>query len=191
MIASACNKFLRKRFLQYDTFGLIPTGGCTCNHKYIKKALLWLLHMKRIDGMKKMHGRNGREYKLPELPRFRLDGYCSETRTLYELFGCYNHGHTSHPFRNVITMNGDTLAERYERTMTCMEQKTRAGNLVKVQWVCEFDDAGTPELLAHSIVQQSQVCTRDALYGGRTEAMRLHYKARENETIQYNDVTSL
>jgi len=25
--ASACNKFLRKRFLQPDTFGLIPTGG--------------------------------------------------------------------------------------------------------------------------------------------------------------------
>jgi len=26
-IASACNKVLRKRFLQPDTIGLIPTGG--------------------------------------------------------------------------------------------------------------------------------------------------------------------
>jgi hypothetical protein len=33
--------------------------------------------------------------------------------------------------------------------------------------------------------------TRDALYGGRTEAMRLHYKAAEGETIQYVDVMSL
>jgi len=33
--------------------------------------------------------------------------------------------------------------------------------------------------------------TRDALYGGRTEAMRLHYKAREGETIQEVDVMSL
>ena len=28
-IASACNKFLRKRFLQPDTIGLIPNGGYT------------------------------------------------------------------------------------------------------------------------------------------------------------------
>jgi len=46
-------------------------------------------------------------------------------------------------------------------------------------------------MLAHTIVQQSPFCTRDALYGGRAEAMRLHYKVRENETIQYVDVTIL
>ena len=38
---------------------------------------------------------------------------------------------------------------------------------------------------------KSPLCARDALYGGRTEAMRLHYKAREGETIQYVDVMSL
>ena len=30
-IESACNKVLRRRFLQPDTIGLIPTGGYTCN----------------------------------------------------------------------------------------------------------------------------------------------------------------
>jgi len=44
-IASACNKVLRKRFLQPDPIGLIPTGGYTCNNNYSKKALMWLLHM--------------------------------------------------------------------------------------------------------------------------------------------------
>jgi len=39
-IASARNKFLRKRFLQPDTIGLIPTGVYTCNHKYSEKALI-------------------------------------------------------------------------------------------------------------------------------------------------------
>ena len=48
-----------------------------------------------------------------------------------------------------------------------------------------------PELLAHPIVQQSPLCTRDALYGGRTESMRLCYKAQVNETIQHVDVMSL
>jgi len=44
-IASAFNKVLRERFLQPDTIGLIPTGGYTCNNKYSKKAMMWLLHM--------------------------------------------------------------------------------------------------------------------------------------------------
>ena len=95
------------------------------------------------------------------------------------------------PFSDVITLSGDTLAERYERTMLRLEQITRAGYLVKVQWECEFDDAERPEMFAHPIVEQSPLRTRDALYGGRTEAMHLHYKSRENETIQYVDIMSL
>ena len=50
-IASSCNKVVRKRFLQPDNIGLIPNGGYTCNHKYSKKALIWLLHMVQIDGV--------------------------------------------------------------------------------------------------------------------------------------------
>ena len=64
---------------------------------------------------------------------------------------------------------------------------------VKVQWECAFHDTGiaTPELFAHLTVCKSPLCNRNALYGGRTEAMRLHWKAREGETIQYVDVMSL
>ena len=44
-IASACNNVLRKRFLQPDIIGLIPTGGYTCNKNYSKKEMMCLLHM--------------------------------------------------------------------------------------------------------------------------------------------------
>jgi len=42
-------------------------------------------------------------------------------------------------------------------------------------------------------VRHSPLHIRDALYGGRTEALCLHYKIAENEkeTIQYCDVMSL
>jgi hypothetical protein len=63
---------------------------------------------------------------------------------------------------------------------------------VEVQWECDFDRDILPkhaELKAQPIVQYSPLKTRDALYGGRTEAMRLHYKIQEGEeTIQYVDV---
>jgi len=48
-----------------------------------------------------------------------------------------------------------------------------------------------PEFVTHVIVEHSPLHIRDVLYGGRTEAMRLHYKVRDNETIQYVDVMSL
>jgi len=64
-------------------------------------------------------------------------------------------------------MTCDTLAERYERAMSRLEQITRVGYQVKVQWECEFGDAGIvdqkPELLTHPIVRQSPLCARDAL----------------------------
>ena len=50
-MASACNKVLRKRFLKPDTIGLIPTGGYSCNNRYSKKALMWLLHMEETYGV--------------------------------------------------------------------------------------------------------------------------------------------
>jgi hypothetical protein len=117
-IASACNKFLRKRFLKPNTIGLIPDGGYSGNNNYRKKALMWLLHMEEMDGCHIMHARNGREYRPPELPHYSVDAYCPNTKIIYEFLGCFYHGHTCQPFRDVTTMNGDTLAERYERTMS-------------------------------------------------------------------------
>ena len=120
-----------------------------------------------------------------------MDEFCPETGTVYEFMG-YFHGHTCQPFRDVTTMVGDTLAERYERTMSRIEQIARAGYLVEVQWECEFDDKIQSELQTHPLVQHAPLKTRDALYGGRTETMRLHCKVREGqETIQYVDVMSL
>jgi len=73
--------------------------------------------------------------------------------------------------------------------MSRLEQITRAGYQVKVQWKCEFEEKLV--LLTHPVVRQTPLRTRDALYEGRTDAMRLHYKVHENETFQYVDVMSL
>ena len=63
-------------------------------------------------------------------------------------------------------------------TMARLEQITRAGYQAKFQWECEFDDSGiaTPELLAHSTVRQSHLCTPDALYSvcRRQENLSVH-----------------
>jgi len=157
---------------------------------------MWLLHMEQTEGCQIKHARNGRKYRSPELPHYSVDGYCAETRTVYEFLGYYYHGCTCQPFRDVKTIGGETLAERYEQTLSRIEQMKRAGYQVKSQWKCKFDETKIveqkPEMLVHPIVKHVPLTTRDALYGGRTEAMRLHYKIREGEeTVQYCDVISL
>jgi hypothetical protein len=80
--------------------------------------------------------------------------------------------------------------------MTRIEQIAKAVYKVPIKWECEFDDSKItdekPELKTHSVIRHTTLKTRDALYGGRTEAMCLHYAIDERkETIQYCDVISL
>jgi G:T-mismatch repair DNA endonuclease (very short patch repair protein) len=95
--------------------------------------------MEQLDGCHKMHARNGREYRLPELPRFSVDGYCAEKRTVYEFLGSFFQGHTCQPFRDIPKLSDETLAERYERTMSRIEQMTRSVYKVTIMWEWEFD----------------------------------------------------
>jgi len=78
--------------------------------------------------------------------------------------------------------------------MVPIEQIMRAVYQVEIQWECEFDEeilTRHPELKTHP-VEHNPLNTRDALYGGRTEAMRIHYKVRKGEeNLQYVDVMSL
>ena len=61
-------------------------------------------------------------------------------------------------------------------------------------WKCQFDRdilPYHPECKQHIIVKGGNLNTHDALYGGLTESMVLHYKIAQGETIQYYDVMSL
>jgi len=53
---------------------------------------MWLLHMEQEDDCQIRHARNGREFRPPELRHYSADGYCAETRTVYEFLGCCYHG---------------------------------------------------------------------------------------------------
>jgi hypothetical protein len=77
--------------------------------------------------------------------------------------------------------------------MARFAQITQAGYKVVVQWECDFDEtilADHPELKTNPIVLHEPLNTRDALYGGRNEAMRVHYKIAEGDnTICICDVS--
>ena len=97
----------------------------------------------------------------------------------------FYHGCKCQPMRDHKTLDEDTLAERYEKILSRIEKIAAAGYTVKVIWECEFDTAKIveqkTELLTRPILRHSPLHTRDALYGGRTEALRLNYKITGNK----------
>jgi len=91
----------------------------------------------KTEGCKILHGCNGREYRLPELPHLsKNDFYPEYKKVLYEFFGCYWHVHTCLQFRDVTTLVGNTLDERYEHIISRMEQIMRARYQVEKTWGC-------------------------------------------------------
>jgi G:T-mismatch repair DNA endonuclease (very short patch repair protein) len=118
---------------------------------------MWLLEKEQTDGCQTQYARNGREYRPHELAQYSVDGYCAETRTVYEFLGCYYHGCKCQPFRDVEILGGDKLAERYEQTMARIDQIKRAGYRVINQWECEFDEK--PKLLVRPIIKHSPLIT--------------------------------
>jgi hypothetical protein len=129
---SARDKLLSKKFLKPEAIGLLPPGGYNATNRYSKKGLIWLLRLEKLNGCHLQHARNGRQYGTPELPHYTVDGYCAETRTVYEFLGCYYHGCICESSRDVKTVGGETLSERYKQTLSRIEQIKRAGYHVKI-----------------------------------------------------------
>ena len=108
---------------------LIPSGGYSGNVNYSNIAIMWLVYREQTDGCTIRHARNRREYIPPEISRLNVDSFCAETRTVYGFFGCLYHGHTCLPYRDVTTLRGDTLAQRYEQTMEILQRITAVRTL--------------------------------------------------------------
>jgi G:T-mismatch repair DNA endonuclease (very short patch repair protein) len=74
------------------------------------------------------------------LPGIWVDDRSEETRTAYELIGCYWHGHICMQFRDIATLcGGDTFLRDTRRPWPSLERVAGAGYMIKVQWECEFE----------------------------------------------------
>ena len=51
-----------------------------------------LMHMEQTHGVTIKHGRNGRDYRLSELPNYSVDVYYPQNNRIYESFGCFGMG---------------------------------------------------------------------------------------------------
>jgi hypothetical protein len=90
-ISSICNKVFRTMFLIPDTVGIIPRRGYRIRDRQSFEALQWLAYIGRTRN-NITHAGKGREVHLLGGPNMKVDGYCAETREVFEYLGCFWHG---------------------------------------------------------------------------------------------------
>ena len=132
--------------------------------------------------------------------RVLVDGYDASTNTVYEFHGCLWHG-CPKCFKNsrhsYSTVHPDrTLYEVHEHTKVKIKTLKDHGHRVIEKWECEWDqDVKTDPDLHHFLTVDYKnvepLQPRDAFFGGRTNAVKLHHRVTGPEKIKYMDVTSL
>lgn len=109
------------------------------------KALSWLDHIAELESIEIQHAANVGEYNIPGT-KYRVDGFCKETNTVYEFHGDLFHGNIkrfdasikNNPFRK------ETVGELYQLTIEREEEIRNLGyNLVTI-WESDFDTLDIP-----------------------------------------------
>lgn len=121
-------------FIQRPQHHLNGTCCPKCNTRgFSKLQISWLNFISTYYGIKIIHAENGDEYIIPNT-RFKADGYCIETNTIYEFHGDYWHGnpniYDSNKFNNTTKC---THGELYQNTLNKEQQIRDLGfNLITI-----------------------------------------------------------
>ncbi|KAG1651986.1 putative DNA polymerase [Nymphon striatum] len=217
-VSSACIASFRSKFCQelYDIDGTstVITGRIFPKHNtktFIKSyfpfikpnkdvfsaaAIKWLEWMAAKNNIFIAHACNLGEYRVPGT-KYRLDGYHAESKTAYEFHSCLHHGCTiCYPFREfrILHLN-KKVDELYNLTMIKKKILLDRGFLYICIWHHEYLEKANTDIEFKKFIDSQDVPERldprDALYGGRTNAVQLYYKPEIGEKIRYVDFTSL
>ena len=79
-------------FLQTPNNHLRFSGCPKCNNNgYSKAQILWLDFLSKFYNIHIQHALNEEEFVIPNT-KYKADGYCKETNTIYEFHGDFWHG---------------------------------------------------------------------------------------------------
>lgn len=127
-------------FLQRPSVHLSGSGCTKCGcHQFSGKSIKWLASQPRKYSIQ--HAENLGEYRIPGT-KFKVDGYCKVTNTVFEFYGDVFHGNPKifdplercHPFHKHLT-----AANLLQNTMD-REQKLRSlGYNLITMWESDWD----------------------------------------------------
>ena len=114
--------------------------GCSkcVNIQYSKMQIKWLEFLEKLNNIQIQHAMNDGEYKIPTT-RYRADGYCKETNTIYEFHGDYWHGNPKRfdPEEENKLCNA-THGELYQKTLQKEQKIKDLGYNLVVMWESDW-----------------------------------------------------
>ena len=193
----------------------VPAYGYGSRDTYSKASIKWLewyMHDQKLKGTQIhiRHALNGGEVKNPGT-NYRADGYAEQVCeskttgmaekkvTIYNFNGCLFHGcklcYPSQRRQIKLPRTNQSLEELWALTMK-REQSIHSHGFEQVTiWEHEFNQLLRENITAANFVKsldiQDRLEPREAFFGGRVNATKLHYKVSGDEQIHYHDVTSL
>ena len=194
----ACMRVFRSKFLTPDTIALVPHNGYNNDNQSVK-ALQWLKWIEHRDGRPLRHARTtgGEKHFGP----YKVDGWDETSKIAYEFYGCLWHGcPICYPRRDQhLPRSEKTVEDAYEelsRRKAWMQQEARRqGFRIVEMWECEYEQTLKADQEMKDFVSELRLPEplrpRDAFFGGRTNAIKLHHVAAEDEQIRYIDICSL
>ena len=183
-ISQACMATYHHRYLAKNTIAYFP-------HTVDVHSLLsiqWLEFLSRDNAPPILHARNTPDRSEIRVCGHRVDGYCTETKTVFEFNGCYWHA---------CPQCFPPKSSRYTKQLRKEAFLRSQGYTVVTIWECAFRKLQhTTEFKAFlekypQLQEKLPLNVRDAFYGGRTNAACLYYKFAVDEIGCYDDFTSL
>ena len=190
-IASVCMMIYRSNHMPKKTIAIIPEYARTDNFSNMSK--MWLNYISKDKNIQ--HALNGGEKELHINNKiYKVDGFCEETNTVDEFYGCFWHGCPNCYKPNIInsknqkdmgTLNDQTIEKRDAiKNAGYNHVSTHECQLAKNKDFQKFTKNFTQEVV-------EPLNPKDAFYGGRTNATKLLYNFKDNECGRYDDFCSL
>ena len=190
-IASVCMTIYRSNYMLKKTIAIVPEYVKTDN--FSKTSIMWLNCVSNGANIK--HALNGGEKKLVIGNKtYKVDGFCKETNTVYEFYGCFWHGCPKCYRPNIInSKNQKDMGTLNDLTIEKRETIKNAGCNHVSTYECQLNKNKEFQKFAKNFTQEivEPLNPRDAFYGGRTNPTKVLYNFKENECGRYVDVCSL
>ena len=190
-IASVCMTIYRSNYMPKKTIAIVPEYAKTDN--FSKMSIMWLNYMSNGENIQ--HALNGGEKALTTGDKtYKVDGFCEETNTVYEFYGCFWHGCPNCCKPNIInSKNQRDMGTLNDQTIGKRDTIKNAGYNHVSTYECQLTKNKDFQKFAKNLTQEvvEPLNPHHAFYGGRTNATKLLYNFKENECGRYVDFCSL
>ena len=186
-IASVCMTIYHSNCMPKKTIAIVPEYTKTNN--FSKMSIMWLNYVSNGNSIK--HALNGGEKESTVGDKtYKVDGFCKETNTVYEFYGCFWLGCPNCYRPNIInSKNQKDMGTLNDLTAEKRDTIKNAGYNHVSTYECQLTKNKDFKKFAKNFTQEivEPLNPWEAFYGGRTNTTKLLYNFKENKCGHYVD----